>query len=45
MSKEEVYSPTDNTTLVFVTSIIEAKENQDIQVHDILNAFVQIEND
>ena len=44
-SKEEVASPTVNTAAVLLTAVIEPKEGRDVQVHDIPNAFVQVEND
>ena len=43
--KEEVSSPTVNTSSVFLTAVIEAKERRDVRVHDVPNAFVQADND
>ena len=43
-AKEEVHSPTVNTSSVFLTAAIEAKEERDTRVHDVPNAFVQVDN-
>ena len=43
--KEEVSSPTVNTSAVFLTAVIEAKEQRDTRVHDVPNAFVQADNE
>ena len=43
--KEEVSSPTVNTPSVFLTAVIEAKEERNVRVHDVPNAFVQADND
>ena len=40
LSKEEVHSPTVNTTAVFLTATIEAEEERDVRVYDVPNAFV-----
>lgn len=45
LTKEEVYSLTSNTTAVFLIATIEAEEEQDVRVHNILNASVQSDND
>ena len=44
LTKEEVHSPTVNTTSVFLTATIEAEEERDTQVHDVPNAFVTTDN-
>ena len=45
LTKEEVHSPTVNTTAVFLTATIEAEEERDVRVYDVPNAFVQSDND
>ena len=40
MSKEEVSSPTILMESVFLTAIIEAKEEREVAVVDIPNAFI-----
>jgi hypothetical protein len=41
MNKDEASSPTVATESIFLTSIIDAKENRDVMNSDIPNAFVQ----
>ena len=41
LSKEEASSPTVSTESVLLTAIIDAKENRDVAIVDIPNAFIQ----
>ena len=45
MNKEESASPTVSLESVFLTAVIEDKENRDVAVVDIPNAFVQTPNE
>ena len=45
MMKEESTSPTVTTEAIFMTSVIDAKENREIAVVDLLRAFLHTKND
>jgi len=44
MSKENTASPTVALESIFLTSVIDAHENRDVEVIDILNAFIQADH-
>ena len=45
MMKEESASPTVSTEAIFITSVIDAKENQEVAIVDLPGAFLHAEND
>eukprot|EP00978_Attheya_sp_CCMP212_P028345 scaffold97713_cov22-Attheya_sp.AAC.1 len=45
IEREDAASPTASTDSIIITSVIDAKQNRDVMISDVPNAFVQTEID